>query len=138
MSKKKIKPVDLSATVDKLLAEYGDEVFDVLGTAIKETSEEAVQDLRSVNSFSSSGRHSGDYSNSWTYKEQYVKRMQKEMIVYNEEHYRLTHLLESGHAKWLWGRSTGERVQAFPHIAPVNDKAQETVVRKVEEAISKI
>lgn len=138
MSKKKIKPVDLSATVDKLLAEYGDEVFDVLGTAIKETSEEAVKELRTVNKFSSSGRHSGDYSSSWTYKEQYVKRMQKEMIVYNEEHYRLTHLLESGHSKWLWGRSTGERVQAFPHIAPVNDKAQETVVKKVEEAISKI
>ncbi len=47
--------------------------------------------------------------------------------------YPLTHLLESGHAKWLWGRDTGETVQAFPHIEKVNEEAQ----RKLEEEIKR-
>ena len=136
--RKTIKPVDLTATVDKLLAEYGDEVFDVMGDAIKETSEKAMNELRSVKHFSSKGNPSGDYSKSWTYEQKKVGRLKEKSTVYNEEHYRLTHLLESGHSKVLWGRRTGESVQAYPHIKPVNDEAQENLVRFVEEGIERL
>lgn len=135
--RKTIKPIDLSATVDAILAEYGDDVFDVLGVAIKETSEEAMNELRSVQTFSPNGNPSGRYSRSWDLMQRQVSRLQTEAVVYNEEHYRLTHLLENGHALKRGGRTYG-RVQAYPHIKPVNDKAQETVVEKVEEMISKI
>lgn len=133
--RKKIKPIDLTAAVDEILSEYGDEVFDVLGEAIKETSEEAMQDLRSVTKFSPKGNPTGTYSQSWEYKQVQVSRLKTEAVVYNENHYRLTHLLENGHALRRGGRTYG-RVQAYPHIAPINDKAQENVIKKVEEKIS--
>ena len=133
--RKKIKPIDLTAAVDEILSEYGDEVFDVLGEAIKETSEEAMQDLRSVTKFSPKGNPTGTYSQSWEYKQVQVSRLKTEAVVYNENHYRLTHLLENGHALRRGGRTYG-RVQAYPHIAPINDKAQENVIKKVEGKIS--
>lgn len=137
-SRKKIKPIDLSSAVDEILNRYGDEVFDVLGVAIRETSEEAKKELQSVDSFSPNGNPSGAYAKDWDFKQVQTSRLRTESVVYNEDHYRLTHLLESGHSKFLWGRATGERVQAYPHIASVNDKAQENVVKKVEEMIEKL
>ena len=133
--RKKIKPIDLTAAVDEILSEYGDEVFDVLGEAIKETSEEAMQDLRSVTKFYPKGNPTGTYSQSWEYKQVQVSRLKTEAVVYNENHYRLTHLLENGHALRRGGRTYG-RVRAYPHIAPINDKAQENVIKKVEGKIS--
>ena len=133
--RKKVKPIDLTAAVDEILSKYGDEVFDVLGDAIKETSEEAMQDLRSVTKFSPNGNPTGVYSQDWEYKKVQVSRLKTEAVVYNENHYRLTHLLENGHALKRGGRTYG-RVQAYPHIAPINDKAQENVIKKVEEKIS--
>lgn len=136
--RKKIKTVDLSATVDKILAEYGDEVFDVLGDAIKETSEKAMDELRSVNRFSPKGNPSGAYSRDWEYKQVQTSRISTEAVVYNENHYRLTHLLESGHSKWLWGRKTDGKVQGYEHIKPVNDMAQEMVVELVKEKVESL
>lgn len=133
--RKKIKPIDLTAAVDEILSKYGDEVFDALGEAIKETSEEAMQELRAVDRFSPNGNPTGAYSQDWEYKQVQVSRLKTEAVVYNENHYRLTHLLENGHALKRGGRTYG-RVQAYPHIAPVNDKAQENVIKKVEEKIS--
>lgn len=139
MSRRKtIKPVDLSAAVDELLAEYGDQVYDSLGRAIKETTDRATEELRSVRKFSPNGNPSGSYSADWTNEQRIVDRFKQESVVYNESHYRLTHLLESGHSKYLWGRETGERVQGYEHIRPVNEKAQEMVVRLVREEIESI
>ena len=136
--RKTIKPVDLSSAVDELLKEYGDDVWAVMGDAINDTVNEAVSDLHAVNSFSPKGSPKGDYSKSWTSEQKMTSRYSKVDIVYNEDHYRLTHLLESGHSKVLWGRKTGERVSAYPHIAPINDKAQESVIRKVEKGIKSL
>lgn len=51
-------------------------------------------------------------------------------MTYNAKHYRLTHLLEFGHAK-----QNGGRTRAFPHIAEVNDWAQEEVEKRMEGKI---
>lgn len=136
--RKTIKPVDLSSAVEELLKEYGDEVFEVLDDAIADTTSEAVSDLHAVRTFSPKGSPSGAYSSSWTSEEKMTSRYSKTSTVYNENHYRLTHLLESGHSKVLWGRKTGERVSAYPHIAPINEKAQESVIRKVEKGIESL
>lgn len=139
MAKRKtIKPVDLTSTIEKLLKEYGDDVYEVLGDCITDVSEKAVSDLHAVNTFSPKRHPSGEYSKSWTYEEKMTSRYSKKSTVYNAEHYRLTHLLESGHSKVLWGRKTGEDVPGYEHIKPVNDKTQETVIRKVEEGIQRL
>ena len=138
MSKKTIQPVDLSAAVDELLAKYGEQVFDVMGDAIRYVSTNARDDLRSVNRFSSNGNPTGAYSKSWEYEQRLVHRYKQQATVFNEDHYRLTHLLESGHSKWLWGRPTGESVQGYPHIAKVNDKAQDSLIEMVSERIESL
>ena len=134
MSKKKIKPVDLTATVNKMLDDYGDEVYKVLGDCIKETCEEARDELRDVKKFSPNGHPSGDYSRDWEYEQRRKSRTSWNSVVYNFAHYQLTHLLENGHVLKRGGRVIGS-VQAYPHIKEVNDKAQENVVKKVEEML---
>ena len=138
MGKKTIKPVDLSAAVEELLKDYGEQVFEAMGDAIKDTSTKARDELRSVKYFSAHGHPTGAYSKDWEFEERLVKRYKKQATVYNENHYRLTHLLESGHAKWLWGIKAGGRVDGFEHIRPVNDKAQDYLIETVSERIESL
>ena len=50
--------------------------------------------------------------------------------VWNEKHYQLTHLLEKGHALRDGGRSA-----AFPHIAPVEQKCEDELIRNIKKNI---
>ena len=120
---KKIKAVDLTATVDALLEEYGDEIFNDLDEVIQETAEEAVSKLHSVQTFAPGRRPSGEYSRGWTSTEQIKKRTQVVRVIYNEELAGLAHLLEFGHANRGGGRTPG-----YGHIKPVDDWIQQGIV----------
>lgn len=48
--------------------------------------------------------------------------------VYQAKKPGLTHLLEKGHAKWLWGRPTGEYVKPFPHIADAYEEGKKELL----------
>ena len=135
MSKKhnryKIGAINLEKTVNALFIAYGQDVNQVLYSAMKETAEEAVKELKAVNHFSDKGNPSGEYAASWTTTEQQAKsRFGKSIVVNNEEHYRLTHLLEFGHALKRGGRVYGS-VRAYPHIYGVEQK----VVKKLESEV---
>ncbi|MOA51074.1 hypothetical protein D3C78_1741730 [compost metagenome] len=67
----------------------------------------------------------GDYASSWK-----RKKTKEGYTIHNEEHYRLTHLLEKGHAK-----RNGGRVPAQVHIKPVEDQLVEEFEKRVEKAI---
>ena len=133
MARKKVKALDLSSAVDEMLKVYGDDVFSIIGTAIKETCEDAVKELKAVKTFAPDGIATGAYSSDWVFEEIPAKRYTKRSVVHNEEHYRLSHLLEYGHAK-----QNGGRTRAFPHIAPVNDNMQANIIKKVEEGIQRV
>lgn len=131
---KRIAPADLCGEVARLLQEYGDEVHQALSDCVEEAGKEAKDELRGVNRFSSQGHPSGAYAKDWKYQVVYPNRLAKEVVVYNAKHYGLAHLLEFGHALVRGGRTVGQ-VPAYPHIADVNDRAQENFIRKVESRL---
>jgi len=119
---------DFTGAVTSIIKGWSTEVVEQTKEAVTEVATEARNDLKVEGAFQN---RSGKYRKGWriTYDE---RRYGIKATIHNKV-YQLTHLLESGHAKFLWGRATGEEVQAFPHIANVNDEAQ----RKLEEEIKR-
>ena len=113
---------DLADAVAKELASYSQERTDDLKKAIKKVAKEAVQELKST-----SPKDSGEYASTWKQKVVYEDRSDIRVRVYNEDNYRLTHLLENGHAK-----VNGGRVAAQPHIAPAEDNAAKKLDNQVK------
>lgn len=134
--RRKIKPIDLSATVEELLAEYGEAVFEVVSESVEEVTKEATEKLQEVNHWANEG--SGDYAGSWTNEEVPVGRLGKEMVVFNSDHYRLTHLLENGHVIRNGTKRSYGRTGKYPHIAPVNDWAVEELQKVVRQKVKNI
>jgi hypothetical protein len=123
-----IQPENLADEVQKLLDEYGDVVNDALKEAIEETAKDAQAQLRQKNQ----GRKIWKkYPKGWEVR---IKegRLDVEGWVYNEDHYRLTHLLEFGHAT-----RNGGRTKAFPHIADVNAFAKKEVLERLKQKLEK-
>lgn len=124
MARKKIQPVDLTATVSQILEDYGEDVGQILDEACLDTATDAVHKLHAVSRFAPDGNPSGAYSASWTLEPMRVSRYQISYLIYNENHYRLAHLLEYGHAK-----QNGGRAPAYPHIAPINNAVNISLVQ---------
>lgn len=135
MAKKKVKPINLDNAISQILAQYGNSVYDVLNESVKEVSDEAAEKLRAVDHFAPGRTPSGDYSGSWTNEPVPVGRFSVKNVVHNEEHYRLTHLLENGHVSRNGTGRTFGRVQAYPHIAPVNEWANSELPRMIERKL---
>ena len=110
-----------------------DQLGDILDEAAKEV-EKKSQDI-----FEQAARESeyalkaksprrpggGEYANSWALKP-YTEGHSKGYIVYNRDHYMLTHLLEKGHAK-----VNGGRVRGIPHIRPVEEAEIQRVLDRI-------
>lgn len=120
---------EFAKAVDDILQNYTAGARTVLDESIKETSKEAVKKVKKA-----SPVRTGEYKKSWK-AQQNTSRLRSGATVYAKApKYRLTHLLEKGHAK-----RGGGRVKAIPHIAPVNEWAQNDAVerfkRKMENYI---
>lgn len=138
MAKKKIKPLDLAGAINELLQEYGNQVYEVLDEAVDDVAKESAEKLQGVKHFAAGRNPSGKYSESWTVDREKTGRLAVTRVVHNEEHYRLTHLLENGHVSRNGTGRTFGRVQAYPHIAPVNDWANDELQRQVKQRIEKL
>ena len=136
MAKKKIKPIDFDKAIEKILLEYGEEVNDVLDTAVSVVAEDAAVKLRGHRKFNPRRHPSGAYADSWKAEQIAKGRVMTKWVIHNVEHYRLTHLLEKGHvSKNGTGRTFG-KVPAYPHISDVNDWVQETLPEEVKRRLS--
>lgn len=76
------------------------------------------------------GLNHGSYAKSWVLKNGKKSKEIYSRIVHNKEHYRLTHLLEFGHAN-----RDGTRTQAIPHIRKTEDKYREKFIGELEQRI---
>lgn len=119
---------DLSEAITNVLKEYEEEVTEKVDKSAKKASQKAARELRSSASTPEGKR--GDYRKSWTSK----KLADADYVVHAKApEYRLTHLLEKGHAK-VNGKG---RTKALPHIAPVETAAIADFERILREELAK-
>lgn len=139
-SRKKVSPIKLDSAINELLKEYGEEVYDAVNDSVDEVISLATDKLRAVNHWAEDG--SGAYAGSWANKETQKTVLTVKKVVYNEEHYRLTHLLEHGHlvrnGTGRIGSGKKDRVDAYPHIGPVNDWVQAEAVKVVKQKLGSL
>lgn len=115
-----------------LIAEYMDnysqDVTDGVKKAIDTVADEVNQEIKSHISFK---QHSGKYVKAFRLKTEYEDRYNKRKIwhVANGQ-YRLTHLLEKGHAL-----RNGGRAEAYPHIKYGEELAQKRMEELAREAV---
>lgn len=135
MASKKIKLIDFDKAIMDVLSQYGEQVNEVMDESIDSVSKQAVEKLQSVQTFAPNGNPTGAYSASWKAEEIKTGRLSQKKVIHNQEHYRLTHLLEKGHVlKNGTGRTFG-RVPAYPHIADVNDYVAQELPKEIERRL---
>ena len=118
----------ITAAFDRILSNYADATEETCKEAISATAKETVNELRNVHVSGAEKYGSWDnYRKSWKSKK---TNKGLETTIYNEKYYRLTHLLEKGHAF-----KNGGRAKAFPHIAPIAEKAEESLLKKVKNGL---
>lgn len=124
MTKKiSLDKLDLRAEINNILKNYNEECFEEVETEAENIGKNAVSTLKgTLNTYKI---RTGEYNKSWTMTRE-SGALSFEKIVHNKKHYRLTHLLENGHAT-----SNGGRTRAFPHIAPVQEKANQELLKLV-------
>lgn len=128
---RRVSADDFTGAVTTQLKFLSDAVWQEVQDVIRDEAKEARDKLKVEGGFQN---RSGKYRKGWkvTFEE---NRYSLKAIVHNKS-YPLTHLLESGHAKVLWGRDTGGTVQAFPHIENVNNEVQEKLVEEIARRIN--
>ena len=118
----------LAAEIAKGLAEYSQDVVEKVNISSEAVGKAAVKRLKQT-----SPKRYGKYAKSWTMKtEPEVGQPDLRIIHAKAPHYRLTHLLEHGHAK-----RGGGRVEGKPHIRPAEEMVIQEFVAEVEEAIKR-
>lgn len=121
-------PIDrLSAEINKILTEYGEEVQENVDEAAQRVTKAGVKAVKGNASGSFGG--TGKYAKGWKSKFE-TGRLSSQGIIYNGTVPGLPHLLEHGHANRNGGRTAGRA-----HIAPVEQKLIEDFEKAVKRAI---
>lgn len=135
MSSNRIRVEDLSSEIMKYLEECKEDINDDVIEISDKLTKEAKNELKQISPKSNKtvklkgGKtvEPGSYAKSWSVKTGKSYRDLYSKIVYNREHYRLTHILEFGHAN-----RDGSRTKPIPHIRKTEDKYREKFIQELE------
>ena len=125
----KVSIDDMAKVVVKELSSWSQDVADAVREAAIETAKETVHELRVT-----SPQQTGRYAKSWSHKKVAEDNFGIEEVVYNRKYYRLTHLLEYGHAN----ARGGGRTPAHPHIKRAEDNAIKMFEEKTRRNINDV
>ena len=131
---KKVKVDDLAKAIEQSLKDFEGVTEDACTEGLLDTAQEAVKELRLVHPSGTPRYQSwADYNKGWSID--LTKKKKSVMsIIHNKTKYRLAHLLEKGHALKHGGRKVGE-ADPFPHIAPIDEKAQKELLENIKKRI---
>ena len=118
--------IDVAAEIEKAMKEQLDLANEAVNKSVDKVAKETVNELGNT-----SPRKSGHYAEGWAVKEGKTATRSKSAVVWNEKHYRLTHLLEFGHARVNGGRD----VPARPHIGAAEQKAIKSFEEELRRGI---
>lgn len=114
----------LAGVMEDILSQYGSNVTDIMKDEVKKASDEAVKTIQSL-----APRGSGKYAKSWKIQKMTVSSDGVQATIgASKPYYRLTHLLEHGHYKVLWGKDVGGEVAPRPHIRPGEEAAEKALI----------
>lgn len=141
MSRARVEIDRLAATVVQTLRAYRDVTADITEAAVKQTAKETVQEVRRGVDAAGIKSHRGNksYARQIATKEnRYLKgRYAYGRVVYvKDPDYRLTHLLERGHAVVRDGRRVG-KAAAYPHWAGAEEFAGGRLEELIRQGIEK-
>lgn len=120
------KAIDLTAEVQKILNDYGNDVTEHIRSITKDIAKKGAAKVRS-NARGKLKQHTGKYAKGWTYKVE-DRRYAPSATIYDKV-YQLPHLLEHGHSR----RGGGRKVDGREHIAPV----EQELTKEFTEAVKK-
>lgn len=115
----------LAAAIMDNLQTYTEEVTEGIKDAEDLTAKECKENLEADSPVGATGK----YKKGWKVTVTLNTLSEKHTVIHNKE-YRLTHLLEKGHAK-----CGGGRTRAFSHIKPNEEKANADFEKRVKEVI---
>ncbi len=119
---------ELASLIGQYLSEYTEEVTAATKKAVDVTAKAVDAEIKSKITFT---QRTGNYVKAFRIKKSYEDMYNKRKTWYvSGEEYRLTHLLENGHA--LRG---GGRVKAFPHVIYGQQLAEKRLQELIEEGI---
>ena len=114
---------DMAREFQQLLDGYTHDITQKTYAVVEDVGEETKKELGQLSP--TGNRKKKKYKKSWK-----VKRNKKDHVIVHNTEYRLTHLLEKGHAK-----RGGGRTRAFPHIKPAEQKAIRNLIEGIERAV---
>lgn len=117
-----------TAVIQELNA-YREVTIETMKKAVTETAKQTAAELRDT----SPEGDTGEYAKHWSYKRdsELKGRNKYSMVVYSKKpEYRITHLLENGHAK-----RNGGRVEGIKHIKPAEEHAKEILMERLEREL---
>lgn len=127
----------VSDQITQIMEQYGKEFAAEVNRTMDEVAKEARQKLKATSPKGPKG-----YAGNWSIQRKRSNRSTgiSTFTIHNRETYRLTHLLENSHVirnkKGTYGRTSPGHGQHI-HIAPVEEWANEEVVKRIKEALSR-